>query len=158
MNTLDDDLRTMLARQAAAMQVQTPIEDRPLVRVTPPDPRGERRWLLPAAAVVLVVMGGLALAIRRTDDSPARRRPRYTATPAQPSTRLWSSPGFKAVASNAFTSTSPVTVRRGGPTRSAPPTPPANGSIAPRISGGSPRHWARRGPATWTCQRCGSPT
>ncbi len=71
MNTLDDDLRTMLARQAAAMQVQTPIEDRPLVRVTPPDPRGERRWLLPAAAVVLVVMGGLALAIRRNDDSPA---------------------------------------------------------------------------------------
>ncbi len=73
MNTLDDDLRTMLARQADAMQVPTPIEDRrgPLVRVAPLAPRGERRWLLPAAAVVLVVVGGLVLANRRTDDSPA---------------------------------------------------------------------------------------
>jgi len=71
MNTLDDDLRTMLARQAVAMQVPTPIEDRPLVRVAPLAPRDERRWLLPAAAVVLVVVGGLALANRRTDDSPA---------------------------------------------------------------------------------------
>jgi len=71
MNTLDDDLRTMLGRQADAMHVPTPIEDRQLVRVAPLAPRRERRWLLPAAAVVLVVVGGFALANRRTDDSPA---------------------------------------------------------------------------------------
>ena len=71
MNTLDDDLRTVLRRQADAMQVPTPVEDRPLARVTPRAPMAARRWLLPAAAVVLVVMGGLALAQRRSPDAPA---------------------------------------------------------------------------------------
>ena len=71
MNTLDDDLRTVLRRQADAMQVPTPIEDRPLARVTPVASTVERRWLLPAAAVVLVVVGGLALAQRRSSDAPA---------------------------------------------------------------------------------------
>jgi len=71
MNTLDDDLRTVLRRQADAMQVPTPIEILPLARVTPVSPTVERRWLLPAAAVVLVVVGGLALAQRRSSDAPA---------------------------------------------------------------------------------------
>lgn len=66
MNTLDDDLRTVLRRQADAMQVPTRIEDWPLARVTPLAPVVARRWLLPAAAVVLLVVGGLALAQRRS--------------------------------------------------------------------------------------------
>ncbi|MEX0846288.1 MAG: hypothetical protein WD023_00780 [Ilumatobacteraceae bacterium] len=70
MNTLDDDLRDLFARQADAMRVPTPILDQPLARVTSLDARRERRWLLPAAAVVLVAVGGVALAQRTTPDTP----------------------------------------------------------------------------------------
>ena len=70
MNTLDDDLRDLFARQADAMHVPTPILDQPVAHVTLRDTRRERRWLLPAAAVVLVAVGGVALAQRTTPDSP----------------------------------------------------------------------------------------
>lgn len=70
MNTLDDDLRDLLARQADAMHVPPPILDQPLARVTSFDARRDRRWLLPAAAVVLVAVGGVALAQRTTPDTP----------------------------------------------------------------------------------------
>lgn len=71
MNTLDDDLRDLFARQADAMHVPTPILDQPLAQLTSLDARRERRWLLPAAAVVLVAVGGVALAQRTTPDVPA---------------------------------------------------------------------------------------
>lgn len=70
MNTLDDDLRDLFARQADAMHVPTPILDQPVAHVTLLDTRRERRWLLPAAAVVLVAVGGVALAQRTTPDTP----------------------------------------------------------------------------------------
>lgn len=66
MNTLDDDLRALLRRQADAMHVPAVDLDQPLATASRLDARRERRWLLPAAAVVLVAIGGVALAQRTT--------------------------------------------------------------------------------------------
>ncbi len=71
MNTLHDDLRDLLRRQADAMHVPAPDLDQPLARVTSLDTARQRRWLLPAAAVAVVGVGGLALAQRTTPDTPA---------------------------------------------------------------------------------------
>lgn len=80
MNALDDDLRTLFARQADAMPVPVPILDQPVARVTSLDDRRPRRWLLAAAAVALLGAGGIALAQRSgtTPVDPA------TAPPADP--------------------------------------------------------------------------
>jgi len=66
MNTLEDDLRTVLHAQATAMPVPTPILDRTVAHLTTPSAPRDRRWVLPAAAVVLVALGGVALAQRHT--------------------------------------------------------------------------------------------
>lgn len=71
MNTLDDDLSALFRCQADAMHVPAPTIDQPLARVAPLGSGRERRWLLPAAAVVLVAVGGVALAQRATPASPA---------------------------------------------------------------------------------------
>lgn len=74
MTALDDDLRTALHLQSDAMHVpaRPPIDDLALTRVDAVPPRAAQRWLLPAAAVVLVAVGGLALAQRRTADDPSQ--------------------------------------------------------------------------------------
>ena len=71
MNRLDDDLSALFRRQADAMQVPAPTLDQQLARVASLATGRERRWLLPAAAVVLVAVGGVALAQRTTPVTPA---------------------------------------------------------------------------------------
>lgn len=71
MNTLDDDLSALFRQQADAMHVPAPPIDQPLAQVAPLGSGRERRWLLPAAAVVLVAVGGVALAQRTTPVTPA---------------------------------------------------------------------------------------
>ena len=83
MNTLEDDLRTVLRRQADAMRVPTPKLGQPLARVTPLAPRGERRWLLPAAAVVLIAVGGLALMRRGNPEAPLDSASEQPAAPPE---------------------------------------------------------------------------
>ena len=64
MNALGDDIRTVLHRQSDAMHVPTrpSIDDLTLTKVTTLPPHADRRWLLPAAAALLVAVGGLAIA------------------------------------------------------------------------------------------------
>ncbi len=61
---------TGLDGRAVAL-VPTAPEDRSIASVTNLATRRERRWLLTAAAIVLVAVGGLALAQRRGTDAPA---------------------------------------------------------------------------------------
>ena len=87
MNALDDDIRTVLHRQSDAMHVPSrpPIDDLALTTVSTLPPRAERRWLLPAAAVVLVAVGGIAIAQRQTTGEP-----KQTNTAEQPAAPAFS--------------------------------------------------------------------
>lgn len=94
MNALDDDIRTVLHRQSAEMHVpdRPAIDDLALTNVGLRPPGAGHRWLLPAAAVVLVALGGLALAQRRTADdagrNPAAEQPAAAFTFDTPTVRL----------------------------------------------------------------------
>lgn len=71
MNALDDDLRTLLHRQAAAMRVPTPSLDHSLTPVGHLDATRQRRWLPAVAAVAVIAVGGAALLQRATPAGPA---------------------------------------------------------------------------------------
>jgi hypothetical protein len=94
MNALDDDIRTVLHRQSAEMHVpdRPPVDELALADVGSRPPRPGYQWLLPAAAVVLVALGGLALAQRRTADdagpNPAAEQPAAAFTFDTPTVRL----------------------------------------------------------------------